>query len=173
MFSMSKTRSASTSAEISPTPFTTNCTTGPYPPSAHGHNAGWTKGDKEFLIYDRFDIWLTDPNGRKAPVNITEGIGRETETRFRYVRLDPEEQALVPKADLLLSGFNLKTKAMGYYRDRIESTDQTRSTHRARQTVFQPPKSQRTQTYSSSDNPLLKNIPTFGQLISIFRMRKK
>ena len=94
----------------------------PYPPSAHG-NAGWTKGDKEFLIYDRYDIWLTDPNGRKAPVNITEGIGRETETRFRYVSLDPEERARDPKADLLLSGFNLKTKAMGYYRDRLESTD--------------------------------------------------
>ena len=94
----------------------------PYPPSAHG-NAGWTKGDKEFLVYDRYDIWLTDPNGRKAPVNITEGIGRETETRFRHVRLNPEERARDPKADLLLSGFNLKTKAMGYYRDRIESTD--------------------------------------------------
>ena len=94
----------------------------PYPPSAHG-NAGWTKGDKEFLIYDRYDIWRTDPNGRKAPVNITEGIGRETETHFRYVNLDPEERARDPKADLLLSGFNLKTKAMGYYRDRIESTD--------------------------------------------------
>ncbi len=94
----------------------------PYPPSAHG-NAGWTKGDKEFLVYDRYDIWLTDPNGRKAPVNITEEVGRETETRFRHVRLDPEERARDPKADLLLSGFNLKTKAMGYYRDRIESTD--------------------------------------------------
>lgn len=94
----------------------------PYPPSAHG-NAGWTKGDTEFLVYDRYDIWLTDPNGRKAPINITEGVGRETETRFRYVRLDPEELARDPKADLLLSGFNLKTKAMGYYRDRLVSTD--------------------------------------------------
>ena len=94
----------------------------PYPPNAHG-NAGWTKGDTEFLIYDRCDIWLTDPNGRKAPVNITEGVGRETETRFRYVSLDPEERARDPKADLLLSGFNLKTKAMGYYRDRIDSMD--------------------------------------------------
>ena len=94
----------------------------PYPPSAHG-NAGWTKDDADFLIYDRYDIWLTDPNGRKAPVNITEGVGRETETRFRHVSLDPEERARDPKADLLLSGFNLKTKAMGYYRDRLESTD--------------------------------------------------
>ena len=94
----------------------------PYPPGDHG-TAGWTKGDRGFLIYDRYDIWLVDPNGRNAPIAITEGVGRETETRFRYVRLDPEERARDPKAELLFSGFHHKTKAMGYYRDRIDSRD--------------------------------------------------
>ena len=119
---MSKLLSVSDVSKNIPHPIHNELHDWPYPPSAHG-NAGWTKGDKEFLVYDRYDIWLTDPNGRKTPVNITEGIGRETETRFRHVRLDPEERARDPKADLLLSGFNLKTKAMGYYRDRIESKD--------------------------------------------------
>ncbi len=91
----------------------------PFPPGGHGHG-GWTKRDNAFLVYDRYDIYLTDPNGRKAPVNMTQGVGRETETRFRYVRLDPEERARDPKVDLLFSGFNLKTKAMGYYRHRVE-----------------------------------------------------
>ncbi|MDP6042144.1 MAG: prolyl oligopeptidase family serine peptidase, partial [Candidatus Latescibacteria bacterium] len=97
----------------------------PSPPDAHG-NGGWTKDDEEFLVYDRYDIWLTNPNGRKAPVNITEGVGRETETRFRYVRLNREERARDPKAELLFSGFNLKTKAIGYYRDRIRSSGKPR-----------------------------------------------
>lgn len=94
----------------------------PYPPDDHG-NAGWTTGDKGFLIYDRYDIWLVDPNGRNAPIAITEGVGRETETRFRYVRLDPEERARDPKAELLFSGVHRETKAMGYYRDRIAGGD--------------------------------------------------
>lgn len=91
----------------------------PQSPNSHG-TAGWTKGDRGFLIYDRYDIWLADPDGREAPIRITEGRGRQTETRFRYVRLDPEERARDPKAELLLSGFDLETKAMGYYRDRID-----------------------------------------------------
>ena len=94
-------------------------------PNDHG-NGGWTKGDEAFLVYDRYDIWLTNPNGRKMPVNITEGVGRNTETLFRYVSLDQEEQARDPKAELLFSGFNLKTKAIGYYRDRIEGSGKPR-----------------------------------------------
>jgi len=90
-----------------------------YAAPPHG-TGGWTKGDNAFLVYDHYDTWLTDPNGSKPPVNLTEGIGRDTETRFRYVRLDPEEQAHDPKSDLLLSAFNLKTKASGYYRDHIK-----------------------------------------------------
>src|SRR5690606_36756989 len=35
--------------------------------------AGWTEGDAAFLLYDRFDIWATDPAGRTAPRNITDG----------------------------------------------------------------------------------------------------
>src|SRR5439155_7818393 len=27
--------------------------------------AGWTKGDKSVLVYDRFDIWELDPTGAK------------------------------------------------------------------------------------------------------------
>ncbi len=91
----------------------------PSPPPNHG-SAGWTTGDKDFLVYDRYDIWRTDPTGKKAPINITEGIGRKTENRFRYVRLDPDERAPDPKSQWLLSSFNLATKADGYYLDQLE-----------------------------------------------------
>jgi dipeptidyl aminopeptidase/acylaminoacyl peptidase len=91
----------------------------PDSPGAHGH-AGWTDGDKDFLIYDRYDIWRTDPDGKSPPVNITEGMGRKNDIRFRYVRLDPEERARNAKTDWLLSAFHLTTKAEGFYRDRLE-----------------------------------------------------
>lgn len=93
----------------------------PMPPSNHG-TAGWTKGDKNFLIYDRYDIWRTDPDGKNQPINITEGVGRKTDNRFRYVRLDPDERARDPKGTWLLSAFNLDTKADGYYRDQLEGS---------------------------------------------------
>ncbi|MFT5369471.1 MAG: acetyl esterase/lipase [Candidatus Latescibacterota bacterium] len=95
----------------------------PSPPPNHG-TAGWTTGDKDFLVYDRYDIWRTDPTGKKAPINITEGVGRKTENRFRYVRLDPDERARDPKSKWLLSSFNLVTKADGYYRDKLEGNEE-------------------------------------------------
>jgi hypothetical protein len=39
-------------------------------PSAYG-SAGWTKNDEALMIYDRYDIWLLDPQKKKAPVNLT------------------------------------------------------------------------------------------------------
>jgi len=91
----------------------------PSPPDDHG-TGGWTKGDKDFLVYDRYDIWRTDPEDKKVPTNITEGVGRKTNARFRYMQLDPEERARDPKATWLLSAFNLSTKSQGFYHDQLE-----------------------------------------------------
>jgi dienelactone hydrolase len=90
-------------------------------PGSYG-SAGWTVGDTHFLVYDAHDIWAVDPTGRTAPRNITEGAGRSGNLRFRYVRLDPEERAIDPDADMLLSAFHAWTKADGYYRDRVNGT---------------------------------------------------
>jgi dipeptidyl aminopeptidase/acylaminoacyl peptidase len=86
----------------------------PYYPSSYGV-AGFTANDALLLAYDRYDIWAFDPENRKAPVNLTK-IGRQEKTRFRYVRLDPEEQFIDPEKDLLLSAFNESTKQSGYYK---------------------------------------------------------
>jgi dipeptidyl aminopeptidase/acylaminoacyl peptidase len=91
----------------------------PSPPDNHG-TGGWTKSDKDFLVYDRYDIWRTDPEGKKQPTNITEGVGRKNNTRFRYRRLDPEERARDPKNTWLLSSFNLSNKSEGFYHDNLE-----------------------------------------------------
>ncbi|MBE0593650.1 MAG: S9 family peptidase [Gemmatimonadales bacterium] len=90
-------------------------------PSPYGM-AGWTDDDRGVLIYDRFDVWLTDPRGRRPPRAITEGKGRSDSIAFRHVALDRDARAIDPSAPLLFSAFQPWTKAAGFYRDRVEGT---------------------------------------------------
>ncbi|MFQ5639798.1 MAG: prolyl oligopeptidase family serine peptidase, partial [bacterium] len=94
-----------------------------FKPNPYG-SAGWTENDDAFLIYDKHDIWATDPSGKKAPRNVTDGVGRNENLRFRYVKLDPEERAIKEDAPMLLSAFHHKTKAAGFYRDQVKGERQ-------------------------------------------------
>jgi dipeptidyl aminopeptidase/acylaminoacyl peptidase len=80
-------------------------------PSSYGIS-GWTEDDKYVLINDRYDIWKFDPTGKERPVNLTQG--RENQTRYRYIRLDPEARNINSNERQLLHVFNEKTKASGY-----------------------------------------------------------
>ncbi len=80
-------------------------------PDPHGM-MGWLDNDAAMLVYDRYDIWKIDPAGQQKPERLTRG--RETQTTYRYLRLDPEEHSIAPKARLLLHQFNNVTKAEGY-----------------------------------------------------------
>lgn len=65
-----------------------------------------------FLVYDRYDIWQLDPSGKTSPTNLTNG--RESRSRYRFIRLDPEERYVMPGQRLMLHVFDEKTKAEGY-----------------------------------------------------------
>ena len=93
----------------------------PYKPNPYG-DAGWTENDEAFLVYDKHDIWALDPTGQAAPRNLTEGRGRADNLRFRYLKLDDDEQAIAPDAPMLLSAFNYETKASGFFRDQAAGT---------------------------------------------------
>jgi dipeptidyl aminopeptidase/acylaminoacyl peptidase len=80
--------------------------------------AGWTKDDREVLIYDRFDVWQIAPDGSGAK-NLTDGAGRRDKIAFRYVRLDPKERSIDPAKPLLLHAESEETRDEGFYRDRI------------------------------------------------------
>ncbi len=95
--------------------------------------AGWSEDDERILINDQFDVWSVDPKGVGEARNLTEGVGRETETRFRYARVSSEgggggsrgggggSSEFVPMdEDVLLSSFHLYTKEAGFYRDRFD-----------------------------------------------------
>lgn len=86
----------------------------PDDPSGFG-NAGWLENDEAILLYDRYDIWQVDPDGVKAPVNITNGFGKKNKVVLRYVRTDPEARFIKPGQQLLLEGFNRSTKYDGAF----------------------------------------------------------
>ncbi|MGE5448103.1 MAG: hypothetical protein ACM3PR_07050, partial [Bacteroidales bacterium] len=78
--------------------------------------AGWAENDKYVFIYDRNDIWRVDMEGNKVPVNATRNYGRINHIRFRYQKLDPEEEFIDTSKPVILDGFNEGTKADGYFR---------------------------------------------------------
>ncbi|MEP6781615.1 MAG: hypothetical protein ABJC26_17075, partial [Gemmatimonadaceae bacterium] len=83
--------------------------------------AGWTKGDKSVLIYDRFDIWDIDPNGVRAPVVVTDSVGRRESLVFRLVDLGrDDDRAIDPAKPLFLHAFSEATKGSGFYRDKLD-----------------------------------------------------
>ncbi|MBN2414604.1 S9 family peptidase [bacterium] len=87
-----------------------------YPSPAPGYGvAGWTEGDRDVLIYDKYDIWLFPLTGGR-PVNITGGAGRAQDYTFRIVRTDPERPTLNSREPLLLSAYHNHHKQYGFYR---------------------------------------------------------
>jgi dipeptidyl aminopeptidase/acylaminoacyl peptidase len=89
----------------------------PSVPGSYGI-CGWTKDDRELLLYDRYDIWQVAPDGSGAK-NLTDGVGRRDKLVFRYVRLDPKERSIDPAKPLLLRADNEETRDSGFFRDKI------------------------------------------------------
>ena len=80
----------------------------PYPYGA----AGWLENDAAFLVYDAYDIWSFEFS--KKDIEATRLTrGRESQLRFRNIRLDNEAPYLPD--ELLLEAFNKSTKAAGFY----------------------------------------------------------
>lgn len=86
----------------------------PEPPQPYGEG-GWLAGDRGVLIYDRYDVWLADPQ-TGAVKNLTAGVGRRTRTVYSPVQPDPDADAFDPKAPILLSLIDEQTLASGYAR---------------------------------------------------------
>lgn len=91
----------------------------PQTPGSYGL-AGWTKDDRDVLIYDHYDIWRIAPDGSSAK-NLTDGAGRREKTSLRYVRLDPRERSIDPDKPMLLQAENQETHDSGFYRDKVNA----------------------------------------------------
>lgn len=90
----------------------------PDDPSSYGL-AAWTEEDRTVLLNDRYDIWEFSPEGKNAPVNITNGYGRQNALTFRYMQIDPEQKYLSKKETIWLSTLNNNTKENGFYRTSV------------------------------------------------------
>ena len=82
--------------------------------------AGWTEGDRELLIYSRYDVWAVDPSGRRAPRVVTDSAGVRGHLVLRVARMDPDARFIDPRAPLLLTAFDDVSKASGFYRDHVD-----------------------------------------------------
>lgn len=82
----------------------------PDDPNAYGA-ARWMEDDKYVLIYDRYDLWQVDPEGKEKSVVLTQG--RKDKLVYRYINTDREERFIAKGAKILLRVFDDKDKSSG------------------------------------------------------------
>lgn len=75
--------------------------------------AGWTKDDRRLLIYDKYDIWQLDPDGKEKPECMTAGVGRKNNLRYRYLNTDPDRRYISDGETILLDVFDYTDKYRG------------------------------------------------------------
>lgn len=86
----------------------------PEDPNPYGI-AGWSENDKSVFLYDRYDIWKVDLEGIKVPVNATRNYGRKNFLKFRYQKLDPEEEYIDTGKPVVVHAFDERNKSEGYF----------------------------------------------------------
>ncbi|MDR1102845.1 MAG: prolyl oligopeptidase family serine peptidase, partial [Tannerella sp.] len=76
---------------------------------------GWSENDRFLYLYDMYDIWQFDPEGKTAPQNLTKGYGREHRITFRNVRLTDEYDYVKADEPFLFSAFDNRSKESGFF----------------------------------------------------------
>jgi len=73
--------------------------------------AGWTKDDKDVLLYDKYDVWRVAADGSGAK-RLTDGAAEKV--RHRLVQLDPEAEWVDLAKPVYASIYGDLTKKSGY-----------------------------------------------------------
>jgi hypothetical protein len=82
--------------------------------------AGWEDNSKSLLIYGLYDIWKLDPNCIRAPINITNGLGRTNHIKLALVYgpgngIGDKSNIIYNNSDsALLTAFDIETKYNGF-----------------------------------------------------------
>ena len=82
---------------------------------APGSAPAWLPGDKGILLADQNDIWQADPLGKRAPVNLTKGLGKKNHISFRF-EMENSSNIVDTTGNIILSAFNRQNKENGFYR---------------------------------------------------------
>jgi dienelactone hydrolase len=78
-------------------------------------SAGWVSENDGILVYDNFDLWLLDLNGKKAPMNITKSYGVKHRIKFRLANQFNGEKVYSHNSKLLLTAYDMETKFNGFF----------------------------------------------------------
>ena len=70
---------------------------------------GWHEGDSAVYVYDRYNVWIVEPQSKKTPDKLFITMPTSDLT-FRYIRVDPEERFLKNNQQMFYRAFNQKNK---------------------------------------------------------------
>ncbi|MDR2138121.1 MAG: prolyl oligopeptidase family serine peptidase [Tannerella sp.] len=76
---------------------------------------GWSEKDRRLYLYDMYDIWQLDPEGKTPPRNLTQGYGREHRITFRNIRLTNDYDYVRADEPFLFSAFDNRSKESGFF----------------------------------------------------------
>jgi dipeptidyl aminopeptidase/acylaminoacyl peptidase len=76
--------------------------------------ADWSADSKSIILYDRYDIWQVFMSGRKDPICLTSNHGAYNKIRYRYLRLNSEQDGIPTDEPMLISLFDEKDKQSGF-----------------------------------------------------------
>jgi dipeptidyl aminopeptidase/acylaminoacyl peptidase len=82
----------------------------PDDPNAYGV-VKWMENGRYVLVYDRYDIWKIDAEGKEKSIRLTNG--RKDKIQLRYVNTDPDEHFIKDSQQLLLRLYDEKDKSSG------------------------------------------------------------
>ncbi len=77
---------------------------------------GWSKEDTALLVYDRYEVWKTDPSAKNIPTLLFDKSveARKNKTTYRYVITNREERFITERRQLAFRVFNNKSKCSRY-----------------------------------------------------------
>lgn len=88
-------------------------------------NGGWSADEATFYVYDKYDVWEVDPLAQRAPVMLTQGLGREKGYTFKMMRWDAlqlpdgtpgiKKEPIGKRDNVYFTAFDNKSKGTGYY----------------------------------------------------------
>jgi dipeptidyl aminopeptidase/acylaminoacyl peptidase len=94
-----------------------------YPMDPPGYGLSeWLADSSAVFVYDKYDIWRVATDGG-APTCLTAGEGRKSDTVFRVIDLDPDEETISPKARLLLEAYHDLEKHDAFYSIALDGDD--------------------------------------------------
>jgi len=85
----------------------------PSEPNSYGIG-GWTKEDESIFIYDKYDIWKYNTESDYISC-LTDHYGRQNKLTLRIQKLDKDKQFYDKQEQILLTGFNHKTKSTNLF----------------------------------------------------------